>query len=202
MPGGFHKVPKPSKKSNNGDAHLVDSMVRIGYNATATTARGQLATRHLPRISTLTGVLLLLALPLSGPAGDTEKTGINGVPSADSLQERFRSTVSALTSPELEARRARRRSLQREGYAEVLHQLLAGDAAGALFSWIRTSLQLEYSIPRRPLAVYIPLPATQRDTSLPARMMPAGPSYIMIPLHEDRSFPADPWAKPPEEKGP
>jgi hypothetical protein len=60
-------------------------------------------------------------------------------------------------------------------------------------SWIRTSLQLEYSIPRRQLFVFIREPEPPPDTSLIGRMMPSGPGYISFPLHEDRTFPPDPW---------
>jgi hypothetical protein len=115
----------------------------------------------------------------------------------DSLQSAYQQTVSTLTSPELEARKERRRQLQQQGYAEVLHELLAGDGVSALMSWLRIMLQLEYSIPQRPLYVFVRPPETRPDTSLAGRMLPPPGGPIPLRLNEDRSFPADPWLPDP-----
>lgn len=83
--------------------------------------------------------------------------------------------LDELATPEFRSRKAERRTLQRAGYTAVLHDLLALDAAGALLSFIRTRLQLEYSLPHN--TIYF------RDVN--------GASWA---LPEDWTFPADPWA--------
>jgi hypothetical protein len=120
----------------------------------------------------------------------------------DSLRAAYEQSLRTLSSPELEARMDCRRQLQQQGYAEVLHELLNGDALSALLSWLRTSLQLEYSIPQRPLYVFVRPREVPRDTSLAGRMLPAFTEPIPIPLYEDRSFPADPWSRAPDRPRP
>jgi hypothetical protein len=115
----------------------------------------------------------------------------------DSLRTAYQQALRTLSSPELEARKNRRRLLQQQGYTEVLHELLAGDGLSALLSWLRTSLLLEYSLPQRPLYLYVRPPTSRRDTSLAARMLPTSSGPIPIPLHEDRAFPVDPWPAAP-----
>jgi hypothetical protein len=153
-----------------------------------------------PLLAPLTGVIVLaivLLTPQPLPARQDPTTGSSGV-RLDSLQESFQRTLSTLSSPELEERRSRRRELQKQGYTEVLHELLAGDGVTALMSWIRITLQLEYSIPQRPLYLFVRPPETSRDTSLAGRLFPSSVGYVRIILQEDRSFPADPWM--PERK--
>jgi len=83
--------------------------------------------------------------------------------------------LDAFETPELRARKAQRRKFQRAGYANVLHDVLALDAAGALLSFIRCRLQVEYSLPHN--TIYF------QDTN-----------RTLWPLPEDWTFPADPWA--------
>jgi hypothetical protein len=92
-----------------------------------------------------------------------------------SLEAHIRANVKAYATPEYRARKTQRREFQRAGYAGVLHDILALDAAGALLSYIRTRLQIEYSLPHN--TIYF------RDDP--------GKSWA---LPEDWTFPADPWA--------
>lgn len=117
----------------------------------------------------------------------------------DSLQSAYLRKVSTLSSPELEVRKSRRRALQQQGYAEVLHEVLAGDGLTALMSWLRMTLQLEYGIARHPLFVFVRGPETRRDTTLTGLLLPASGSSVKLSLIEDRSFPNNPWA--PTAKG-
>jgi hypothetical protein len=121
---------------------------------------------------------------------------------ADSLQSAYFRALSTLSSPELEARVSRRRTLQQEGYAEVLYEALRGDGLSALMSWLRTTLLLEYSIPRFPLSVTVRGPETRRDTSIAGLMLRSTESRVTLPLIEDRSYPANPWAPASKRKGP
>lgn len=83
---------------------------------------------------------------------------------------------SRLRLPERDYRKFIRRDLQRRGYANVLSSLLDGDGLSALLSFVRTKLQLEYSLDHYPIFY----------------RTPKG-ELLVIP--EDWSFPADPWKK-------
>jgi hypothetical protein len=147
----------------------------------------------LPLVA-LSGFLLLATCLSVPPPATAQEVPSKGSPDQpDSLATAYQRHLLTLTSPELEARKYRRRQLQQQGYAEVLQALLEGDGVSALMSWLRTTLQLEYSLPHRPLYVYVRPPETRRDTSLAGRMMSSSGGYIQIPLREDRSFPVDPW---------
>lgn len=118
---------------------------------------------------------------------------------ADSLQSAYFRELATLSSPQLEERKTRRRALQRQGYTEVLHEVIAGDGLAALMSWLRLTLQLEYSIARYPLFAYARGPETRRDTTLSGLLLPASRGLVKLPLVDDRSFPINPWA--PVAKG-
>ncbi len=111
----------------------------------------------------------------------------------DSLAAAVRSAIAGMTTPELEARKARRRLLQQHGYVSILSQTLRADGLLALIMYTRVSLQLEYSLPRNTLYVYVPVrqPAVRDSTGRRFHTFRSGP--IAVPLNEDRSFPEDPW---------
>ncbi len=111
----------------------------------------------------------------------------------DSLAAAVRTAMAGMTTPELEARRARRRHMQQHGYASVLSQTLRSDGLWALVMYARTSLKLEYSLPRNTLYVYVPVrqPAARDSTGEHFAVFRSGP--MAVPLREDRSFPEDPW---------
>jgi hypothetical protein len=92
-----------------------------------------------------------------------------------SIGTHIRANVDAYATPEFRFRKAVRREFQRAGYANVLHDILALDPPGALLSFIRTRLRIEYSLPHNTIHF--------RDD--------LGQSW---PLPEDWTFPADPWA--------
>ena len=145
---------------------------------------------------------LLLALCLGvAITFESTRTQINPlIPASERLQDSLRNQVSAaiarLTSPELEARKARRRALQQRGYADILFHVLRRDGLWGLLSYVRLSSQLEYALPQNTLNTYLPLtysPA-RRDSSKWGFTGP--PSGLMaVPLYEDRSFPEDPWRR-------
>jgi len=83
--------------------------------------------------------------------------------------------IDEFATPEFYERKEARRQLQRAGYTTILHDVLALDPVGALFSFFRTRLQIEYSLPHN--TIYF-------------RTVSGG----LIPLPEDWTFPADPWA--------
>lgn len=148
--------------------------------------------RHLQSVSAAIALALLGAVPNRvAPSGTQDPASLNRA--VDSLALAYQREIGALSSPALEERMSRRRSLQKQGYAEVLHELLARDATSALLSWLRLTAQLEYSIPRHPLALYVRSLESRRDTSLAGRLLASAAPMVMIPLQEDRSFPRNPW---------
>ena len=114
----------------------------------------------------------------------------------DSAAAAYRAAISRLTSPEFEHRKAQRLTLQRRGYAAVLHRTLARDAWGAVIALLKTRAQLDFHLPANTLVttVYIDQPETALRG--PASLaLPAPRKYIQFPLIEDRRFPVDPWHK-------
>ncbi len=82
--------------------------------------------------------------------------------------------IQEFATPEFHARKKIRREFQRTGYTNVLHDVLALDAVSALLSFIRTRLQIEYSLPNNTIFF-------RTDAG------------ALMPLPEDWKFPADPW---------
>lgn len=141
-------------------------------------------------------VCLGLLLPLSLTVADDTSRPPDSLADGtrlDSLAAAVRDAVAGMTTPELEQRKARRRQLQQHGYASVLSQTLRSDGLWGLIMYTRLSLQLEYSLPRNTLYVYVPVnrPAARDSTGGHFATFGGGP--MAVPLHEDRSFPEDPW---------
>ncbi len=138
----------------------------------------------------------LLPLVLTGP-DDVRPPG-DGVESAahqDSLVAAVRAAMAGMTTPELEQRKARRRLLQQNGYTSILSHTVRYDGLWALIEYSRVSLQLEYSLPRNTLFVYVPVrqPPESRREGSHFQTFRSGP--MAVPLIEDRSFPEDPWKR-------
>jgi hypothetical protein len=114
----------------------------------------------------------------------------------DSLAQAFRVAAANLSSPEMEHRKKMRRELQQNGYAGVLRDVLDGDGLSGLLSAVRMKAQIEYSLPHHTLFVYLkPVAAARRDSTLPGFFtMGGGP--VEFALHDDWTFPVDPWQKP------
>lgn len=113
----------------------------------------------------------------------------------DSLSALHRASLGKLTTPEHQARIATRRGMQQKGYADILFHTLRHDGLWGMIASARSHLQLEYSLPREPLVIYVPIrQPEQRGPRLPG--FTGAPSPPMaIPLYENRAFPEDPWAK-------
>jgi hypothetical protein len=144
-------------------------------------------------------LLLWFLLPLTLLTGDyVVPRGVGGGDDArqDSLAAAVRKAMAGMTTPALEERKARRRVLQQQSYASLLSNTLQQDGLWALITYTRMSLQLEYSLPRNTLVVYVPVrqPA-QRDSSAMMRTTGAPSGPVTVPLFEDRTFPEDPWRK-------
>jgi hypothetical protein len=115
----------------------------------------------------------LLVVVVAFPAGPLQDPVLPDT--SASITAHMRENIGEYATPEFRGRKALRREFQRAGYASVLHDLLAFDAAGALLAFVRCRLQLEYSLPHN--TIYF-----RDDTGK------------LWALPEEWSFPADPWA--------
>jgi hypothetical protein len=106
----------------------------------------------------------------------------------------FQEAIRRLTTPELEQRKKNRREFQQRHYAEVLYELTLIDAPGALLASVRSQTQLELQLPSNSLTVTIPVkqPPPPRPGMPGFTGQPSPP--MVVPLFEDRRFPADPWS--------
>lgn len=100
----------------------------------------------------------------------------------DSLAQALNIQLSELTSPQLEERKRIRRKMQQNGYAIVLTDVVAGDELNAIISYLKTRLHIEYAISHQPLSLRI-------------RIERGEGKVWDIPLHDDWTFPRDPWKK-------
>ncbi len=114
-------------------------------------------------------------------------------PLSDSLSASLRRQFDAMTSPALEARKAARRRLQQAGYASVLADVLSDDGWGSLLSLARMNAQIEYTIPHRPLSIFIPVTPSAASKKLPPWFFTYKSGPVEIVLHDDWSMPEDPW---------
>ncbi len=114
-------------------------------------------------------------------------------PLADSLSASLRHQLDTISSPALEARKQARRLLQQSGYANVLADVLSDDGMGSLLSLARMNAQVEYTVPHRPLSIYIPVTPSEASRKLPPWFFTYKSGLIQIVLHDDWSMPEDPW---------
>ena len=114
---------------------------------------------------------------------------------SDSLAREFRVSLRRFKTVELAKRVAARRAIQRNGYCRILAGVIQHDALGALFSYIRMRLFLDFSLPQDQLVVCIP--SQYRVETIPGvpPVVGAPNAMTVVPLYEDRSFPPDPWKK-------
>ena len=106
----------------------------------------------------------------------------------------FKDAIRSLTSPALEQRKKSRREFQQRHYAEILYELAMMDAPGALLAAVRSRTQLELQLPSTPLTVTIPVnQPPPPPLGLPGFTGQPSPPMV-VPLFEDRRFPADPWS--------
>jgi hypothetical protein len=124
----------------------------------------------------------------------------------DSLTRRLSIQLTTLTSPALEERKRVRLAMQRSGYSNVLSDALNGDGLSALISYIKTKLNIEYSISHRPLSIQIPIGGAKKEKNTAFNRKP--PSQIEqiitesrpedfweVTLYDNWAFPPDPWKK-------
>jgi hypothetical protein len=95
--------------------------------------------------------------------------------SAMGVRELILANMDRFATPEYLHWKASLRSFQREHYASILMHVRKGDAGGALLSYLRMKLRLEFSMNHKPI--------TFRNAR-----------GEEIPLPQDWSFPRDPWA--------
>jgi hypothetical protein len=101
----------------------------------------------------------------------------------DSLQRIYREGVARELEPLVARRLEQRRVEQRKIYGMVLEDALRDDALGSLFTYLRGSLLMEFTLPDDTLWIVPPNPSL----AVPG-----------VPILEDREFPKDPWRRKSE----
>ena len=97
------------------------------------------------------------------------------------------------------------RSAQRKGYAGTLKDMLTNDGLSALLSFLRTRLQIEFSISHEPILVDITYPGESPAPTEPPAFLPRRKFTIVLPtiprqsmrtaVDIDWTFPEDPWRR-------
>jgi|GEM_PF-6197333 len=121
----------------------------------------------------------------------------------DSLSQAYWHALSLLSTPKLKERKELLRSYQQRGYANALAEVLRGDGLGALLSFLRTRLQIEYSISHELVIVDISAEHQQPSDSntflsrnKPTIVLPTRPNQPMrIGLDINWRFSEDPWRR-------
>jgi hypothetical protein len=123
----------------------------------------------------------------------------------DSLERAYLQSLAHLSTPKLEERKHLLRSFQRRGYSNLVAEVLRSDGFTALTSFLRTRLQIEYSMSHELVLVDFSArheQPTQTDSishllrSKPTILLPTRPREpMMIGLDIEWSFPEDPWKR-------
>lgn len=124
----------------------------------------------------------------------------------DSLEQTFLRALSKLSHPKLEERKKLVRGYQQRGYASTLLNVLDINGTNAILSYLKTRLQIEFSLPHEPIMVNIsalpeaPPPTLNSSNFLPRNkfsvILPSKPNeQVRIGLDIDWTFPADPWSR-------
>jgi hypothetical protein len=90
--------------------------------------------------------------------------------------------LDKMTPAGLMEQQQKRKTFQRKGYANMVYEILGRDGLGALFSFIRTRLHVEYSMAHK---IYWIVPP----------MVTMGSVIPGVPFPDVWSFPEDPWSK-------
>jgi hypothetical protein len=165
------------------------------------------STKNLPkrwtRIWQKLAATILLVSFVSGAQDTIRSNSVLG--NIDSLAKAFSYGLAHFSPPKLIERRHLLRSHQQRGYASALLSVLDGDAFLGLLSYVRTRLQIEYSLPHDGIAVDIGAQPLTREQSqalsslthtkftIKLPEVPNGPATIILDI--DWSFPDDPWKK-------
>ncbi len=88
--------------------------------------------------------------------------------------------VRRMHTPLLDRRKEERRVIQRCGQADVLIDSQRKDGLSALTSFMKATLQIEFTLPHNTLWIVPPVP----DLAIPG-----------IPIPEDWGYPANPWKR-------
>ncbi len=140
-------------------------------------------------------VLFVTALLVQQPAERQQDSGTHTITTpSESAAVAYRDALQRMTSRELESRKKERLTLQRRGYAAILHDVLRRDGLGALMAMAKTKAHLDIHLPQNTLILTVPVEAPRRVSKFQIFSAPPSPP-LQIPLHEDRTFPADPWHK-------
>jgi hypothetical protein len=160
----------------------------------------------ITRIPTIAAIAALSAFFSARPS-QTSAIGreLSNVTTTDSLERALQQALARLSTPELEERKHLLRSFQRKGYASTLAEVLRGDGISALASYLRTRLQIEYSISHEVVMVDISARDGQpaRTDSLnhflrskPTIVFPAKPREPLLwGFDIDWTFPENPWKR-------
>jgi len=151
---------------------------------------------RIRRALVATSVLLAFSLQSHAPVYAQQSN-------VDSLERTYLQELAHLSTPKLEERKHLLRSFQRKGYSSVLTEVLGGDGFTALTSYLRTRLQIEYSISHELVMVDIsarhgqPIQSdslSNRLRSKPTIILPTRPREpVMVGLDMDWTFPENPW---------
>ncbi|MEK9137016.1 MAG: hypothetical protein AAB393_07830 [Bacteroidota bacterium] len=154
------------------------------------------------RIPTLALILVPAAFLLSQSCLASDESPLMGYTQAqlDSLARQLGRELSKVTTPEVESRKHARQRVQRNGYGDVLLELLRGDSLGSLLAFLKLKLQIEFFLPHDKVYVYryvdslflfVPIVFRYDDgTELIFET-----KKVKLAIKEDWRFPSDPWRK-------
>ena len=152
-------------------------------------------------MKSLIPVIAVLLLHSVSSSGDQPSSR----PYEDTLTTTYSRALSRLSTRKLEERKTLLRSYQRKGYAATLADNLNLDGLMALFSFLKTRLQIEYSVSHEPILIDITAPFdsagkvqvpeffSRRKFTVRLPSVPREHSYTSINL--DWAFPEDPWRR-------
>lgn len=139
------------------------------------------------------------------PSISSSEEQASAKPREDTSTSAYFRALSRLPVPKLEARKTLLRSYQRRGYAAALTDVLNLDGFMALFSFLRTRLQIEYSLSHEPVLVDITASLDSAGevqmTGLLSRRkfmvrLPSAPrEHTYTNINLDWTFPEDPWSR-------
>ena len=125
-------------------------------------------------------IFLLVMIVIQGTKMCAQRSETTAhTPTLDSVMKEFRWHPPKYFKEILMERKSARQRLQRSSYAHVLNDVVRHDGIGALFSYLRMSIQLEFSLDHGFLFWIVP---PNPELGVPG-----------IAFQEDLSFPSDPW---------
>ena len=169
---------------------------------TTTFTSGRIIAQTMGIKATKQAGALLISLALTLQLQDAFSQDTENI---DNLQQVYARALAHYANPKLQERKELLRSYQQTGYANVLMLVLDGDGFGALISYIRTRLQIDFSLPHDLITVDITSlppshPQTDHTPFAPRTefriILPQVPTQrTRIGLDIDWTFPEDPWKR-------